>query len=409
MEAGKVSYYVYVTTEKGVTLNVTKAVEGLGWEENAKELSTRISFKLQNATYQKQKLSSIIKIGQVVTVKANWGAGSKEIVRGFIKEAERDSTNSADLFSITAYDCLFNMQKSQDNVYYSAGKKTKFVIKDIFKKWGVSIDTYTGPDVKMAKILYKSKNLSDIILDILDEAVKKGGVRSCVRASGNKVSILRLGSNSTVYVLNSTNCIESKYKVSIVSMVTRVKILAAAKKGKDEQKVEATVDKNIKYGVLQRVQTHASSDSLADAKKAAQKILDEHGEPEYTRTVQAPDVPPIHKGDKVSISAGSLNGMYIVKSIQHNGQTGKMSMEVETEKKQTATSSGSKSSKTSGTKMAVTARHGLNLRTAPNKSIILAMPRGSTFTWDGKKSGNWYHGTYNGKTGYAYKNWLKKK
>ena len=100
--------------------------------------------------------------------------------------------------------------------------------------------------------------------------------------------------------------------------------------------------------------------------------------------------------------------MYIVKSIQHNGQTGKMSMEVETEKKQTATSSGSKSSKTSGTKMTVTARHGLNLRTAPNKSIILAMPRGSTFTWDGKKSGNWYHGTYNGKTGYAYKNWLKK-
>lgn len=328
IEAGKVNYYVYVTTESSVTLNITQAVDDLSWEENEKEFSTRVSFRMYNATYNSKKLSSLIKIGQPVTIKANWGAGQTQVCVAYIKSAERDSTKSAETYKITAYDCLFAMQKSQDNVYYAKGKTTKSVLYAIFKSWGVMIDEYSGPNVKHAKILYKNKHLSDIVLGILDEAVKKGGKKAVVRASGNKVSIIEKGGNKEVYEFDSQNCIESKYKISIENMVTRVKVVASVKKS-DQQKVEAVVNGYTSYGVLQRIQTHASSDSLSDAKKAAYEILKDNGRPEETMTVQSPDVPPVHKGDKVSIKAGSLNGDYLVKSVQHNAQNGKMSMQVE--------------------------------------------------------------------------------
>jgi len=328
MEAGKTLYYVFVTTEKGVTFNVTNAVQDLGWEENEKELSMRVSFTLFNAIYNGSRLSSFIKIGQPVTIKANWGAGPKTITTAYIKECERDTSKSAETYKVTAYDCLFNMQKSNDDIYYAKGKKTKKILTAIFKKWGIEIDKYTGPNVKHGRIVYKNKSLADVVLGVLNDAAKKGGAKSHVRASGNKVSILANGSNANVYYLNSTNCIESKYKISIVDMVTKVKITAVSKKNKKRTKVKAVVKKNTQYGVIQKIQTYSKGDSKKDAKKAAKKVLNEHGSPKKTMTVQAPDIPDLYKGDKILIKAGSLNGYYLVKSIQHNAASGKMSMEV---------------------------------------------------------------------------------
>lgn len=327
IEAGKVRYFVYVATEGGETLNITKAVDDLSWEENEKEISGRITFRMYNAKYGQKKLSKLIKIGQAVTIKADWGAGKKHIATGYIKSAEQDTTKSSETYKIVAYDCLFAMQKSQDSIYYAAGKTTKALLSDIFSQWGVQIAEYTGPNVTHAKVVYKNKYISDIVLGILDEAVKKGGKKAVVRASKNQVAIVEKGGNTDVYEFTAKNCMEARYKVSIENMVTRVKIMAAVKK-KDEQKVEAVVNGKTDYGILQRIQVHSQSDSLGDAKSAAQEILDSNGKPEETRTVQAPDVPPVRKGDKVSINAGSLKGEYIVKSVQHNAQGGKMSMEV---------------------------------------------------------------------------------
>jgi hypothetical protein len=328
MIAGKVQYYVYVTTESGTTLNVTNAVTNLGWEENEKEISARVSFTLVNARYKKKKLSKIVKIGQLVTIKANWGAGSKKIIQAFIKEAEASSSKSAESYKITAYDCLFAMQKSQDNVFYKKGKKTKALITSIFGKWGIKLASYSGPNVTHAKVVYKNKNISDIILGILDEAEEKGGKKAIPRAEGLSVSIVGLGKNKEIYVLDGTNCIEADYKVSIIDLVTKVVIMASDKKS-EQSKVEATMTKNTKYGVLQKIEMKAKSDSMSDAKKAAKKILDENSKPKRTRTIQCPDVPPVRKGDKVLVDAGSIEGEFLVKSIQHNADSGKMSMVVQ--------------------------------------------------------------------------------
>lgn len=331
VEVGKVKYYVYVVTSDGQTINVTQAVQGLGWEEGEDEIAMKMSFELYNATYNGKKLSAVIKIGCVVTVKANWGSGSDIVATGHIVECERSTTKSAEILNIDARDNLFYLQKSQDNVYFSAGKGTQSAIQSVFSSWGINLAEYTGPNVAHAKIVYKNSYVSDIVLGILDEAKKKGGCKAIVRSTKGKVSVVKVGSNTIVYRFESNNSISSKYKISIVNLVTRVKIVASQKK-EGLPKVEAVVNGKTDYGVFQRIVNHASSDSLSDAKTTAQEMIDEKGAPEETCTVEAPDVPPIRKGDLVYLKVGALNGYYIILSIQHNADSGKMTMQVEKKK-----------------------------------------------------------------------------
>ena len=75
INVNNVSYTVIVITEKKLQLNITQAVEELGWEENEDELAMKIHFNMYNALYNKERLSSLVKINSVVVVKAYWGSG----------------------------------------------------------------------------------------------------------------------------------------------------------------------------------------------------------------------------------------------------------------------------------------------------------------------------------------------
>ena len=77
---------------------------------------------------------------------------------GNIVECERKVSKSDDVFNVVAYDNLFNLQKSSDNVYFASGKKTKSILTAIFKSWGITISKYTGPNVAHKKILLKTKS-----------------------------------------------------------------------------------------------------------------------------------------------------------------------------------------------------------------------------------------------------------
>jgi hypothetical protein len=328
VDVSKVSYEVIAITEKEVQLNITQAVEELGWEEGEDELAMEISFKMYNASYNGSKLSSLLKIGCMVAVKSYWGSGKGIVATGSITECERTDTKNDAVYNVVAYDNLYSMQKSQDNIYFAKGKGTKSALTSIFSSWGITLDSYSGPDVSHSKILYKNSYLGDIVRGILDEAKKKGGCRAIVRSTENKVSIVAVGSNKTVYHFESGNAISSKHKISIANLITRVKIVASEKTD-GAPKVEATVDGKTGYGIFQRIINHASSDSLSDAKNTAQETIDEYGDPEETANVETPDVPPVRKGDMVSLKIGALNGSYVVLGIQHNADKGKMTMQVE--------------------------------------------------------------------------------
>lgn len=343
VNVSSVSYTVIVITEKNVQLNITNAVENLGWEEGKDELAMKIHFDMYNAKYNGSRLSSLVKIGSIIAVKAYWGSGKGICAMGSIIECERKSSKSAEIFNIVGYDQLYNFQKSSDNVYFAKGKKTKSILTSLFKEWGITIDKYTGPDVSHSKVLEKNKKLGDVTRSILDEAKKKGGCAAIVRSVEMKTQIIEKGSNTDIYHFEGNDTTEVSHKVSVANIVTRVKIVASEDKD-GIPKVEAVVNGKTQYGVFQKIITHSKSDSLSDAKKEAQKIIDEDGDVEDTSKLIAPDVPCIRKGDMIHAVIGALNGFYLVNSIQHNAKSGTMTMEVEKFKPKTTSQSSSTNS-----------------------------------------------------------------
>ena len=343
IDISKIKYQLLLVTEAGKEIDITRATEDLGWEEGEAELALRTSFTMANITYNGQLLSSLAKPGCLIAVIADWGTGKEEVARGKIVEWDPQFSSSGNIVGITAYDDLINLQASQDNRYYSAGTGTKSAITAIFTDWGIPIGEYKGPDIAHAKTLFKAEYLSDIIIQLLDDAKKKGGVSCTVRSAKGKVSVLPEGSNTTIYHFTEDKNVEiARDMMSITTLVTRVKVV-----GKEDtegkQAVDAVVDGLTNYGIRQQIYVRDEDDTLAAATAAAQDIIDTAGKPDRVRSVNAPDIPTIRKGDKVHIQAGTLNGYYIVTGIRHNASGGTMSMDIkeaEATSKPAATSTG---------------------------------------------------------------------
>lgn len=335
----KLKYRLILVTASGKQIDATQAAESIGWEEGDAELAMRIGFTLHNTVYGGSRLSSLAQPGCIVVVIADWGASSEEVARGTIVDWEPGYIGSASTtFDVIAYDELFNLQQSQDNRYYSAGTGTKAAVTGIFNDWGVPIEKYDGPDVAHAKTPFKNEFLSNILLQLLDDAAKKGGAKCIVRASKGKVSVLPKGSNKTIYHFDEdSNAVLARDKISTADLVTRVKVVGK-EDSEGRQPVEAVLDGSTQYGIRQRIQNRAEDDTLATAKGAAQDILDEFGKPTRTIVLESPDVPVVRKGDKVHVKAGTLNGYFITKSVRHDASSMSMTMELEPEEENKTTS-----------------------------------------------------------------------
>lgn len=328
IDIAKLKYQLLLVTEAGKEIDITGATEDLGWEEGEAELALRTSFTIANAKYNGQLLSSLAKPGCLIAVIADWGTGKDEVARGTIVEWDPQFSSSGNIVGITAYDDLINLQASQDNRYYSAGTGTKSAITAIFTDWGIPIGEYKGPDIAHAKTLFKAEYLSDIIIQLLDDAKKKGGASCIVRSTKGKVNVLPEGSNTVIYHFTEDKNVEiARDMMSITTLVTRVKVVGK-EDSEGKQAVEAIVDGQTQYGIRQQIYVRDEDDTLATATAAAKDIIDTVGKPDRVRTINAPDIPTIRKGDKVHIQAGTLNGYYIVKSIRHNASGATMSMDI---------------------------------------------------------------------------------
>jgi hypothetical protein len=332
IDISKLKYKLILVTASGKQLDVTQTAESIGWEEGDTELAMRIGFTLHNTIHEGSRLSSLAQPGCVVAIIADWGTSSEEVARGTIVDWDPGYVGSASTtFDVIAYDELFNLQQSQDNRYYSAGTGTKAAITGIFNDWGVPVEKYDGPDVAHAKTPFKNEYLSNILLQLLDDAAKKGAPKCIIRASKGKVSVLPKGSNKTIYHFDEdTNAVLARDKISTADLVTRVKVVGK-EDSEGRQPVEAVLDGLTQYGIRQRIQNRAEDDTLATAKAAAQDILDEYGKPARTIVLESPDVPVIRKGDKVHVKAGTLNGYYITKAVRHDAASRSMTMELEPE------------------------------------------------------------------------------
>lgn len=329
VDIATVRYRVCLVDNKHATYNITDFVHDLSWEENDREISMRISFVVRNDETVKGFLSTLIKLGSLICISAKDGNGKyKEVARGNVVDWGITRKSTVHDLKCSCYDELHNLQKSQDNFYFRSGTGTKARIKQVLKKWGVPLGTYQGPKKKHGKKKFQNQYLSDILLGILDDAVKKGGKKCIFRMEKNKVAVVPFGSNRDIYAFRRDCSRESTNTRSTENLVTRVKVIGTSNKnGKDD--VSATLNGLTKYGIRQKIYTRGSDETVNQAKKSAKAILDEDGTVDKSLTIHSPDIPYIRKGDIVFVQTGGVAGFYYVMGIQHNAESLSMSMDLE--------------------------------------------------------------------------------
>lgn len=329
IDLSKIKYRLIVMDEGGTQYNIKNYVYDLGWEENDNEIAVRISFKARNDRTSQGALSGIIKPGCLVGVFAtDGGAHNGEVARGYVEKWNPITSSAATELSCTCYDELYKLQKSQDNIYFPAGTGTRSAIQSILDGWEIPQGDYLGPDVAHGKLKYNNQYLSDVILDLLDDAAKKGGEKCIIRAAGGYTSIIPKGSNADVYVFRSDNTKVASDSMSTAELVTRVKVIGQ-QDDEGNSAVEATLNGLTQYGIRQRIYVRGSDETLADAQSAAQEILDEKGSIVEEISIQSPDVPWIHKGDLVYLMVGPSSGYYFVKGVQHDADAMSMTQDLE--------------------------------------------------------------------------------
>lgn len=327
IDISKIKYRLVVMTESKKQYNIKEFVEDLGWEENDGELATRISFTAKNEKTSAGLISSLAKPGCLVGVFATDGSIDEEVARGYVTDWKPLLSGSKDKVDITCYDELYNLEESQDLIYYSSGIGTKSAITQIFDNWQIPTEKYDGPDVTHGKLAYKTESLADVLLDILDDAKKKGGGDAFIRAAKGKVSVLQWGSNKTVYHFEVDNTKQVAHKMSTAGMITRVKVIGQ-EDDDGRSSVEAVVNGQTKFGIRQKIYVRGKDDSVSDAQSAAQDIINDKGQVDEEITVQSPDIPFVRKGDLVHITAGTLNDYYFVKGIRHDADSMSMTMDL---------------------------------------------------------------------------------
>ena len=329
IDLAKIQYRVVVMDESKNQYNIKEYIENLGWEENDGELSVRTSFVAKNDKTSKGYLSKIIKPGCLVGVFATDGASQEEeVARGYVETWNPVEKSGGHTLKCTCYDELYKLQKSQDNRYFPSGTGTKSAIEGIFDDWEIPQGSYQGPNASHGKTVENNKYLSDIIINLLDDAAKKGEEQCFVQARKGETSVIPRGSNKTVYVFRTDNTQMFSQSISTADMITRVKVVGQADDD-GRTSVEATVNGETKYGIRQRIYTRGKDESLADAKTAAQEILDDEGKIKKEIKVQSPDVPFVRKGDLVYVMSELAQSYYYVKGIQHTADTYSMMMDLE--------------------------------------------------------------------------------
>lgn len=332
VDISTISYSLYAITSTNGALDITELVSELTWEENEGELASRITFTIANQPYRGEHISSFLKLNCVVMIKAHVGGTSTEVARGKIVTWKTSQESDTDELQITAYDLLYDLQKSEDDRYIAKGTTTETAIKKILSDWKVPVGGYSGPSKKHKKTVFSAQSLGDIITSLLDDAVKDGADKYVIYAYKSKVYVRKVGYNPTIYAFENEehNIISASVELSTAELVTRVKIYATGSE-KSKPKYKATINGKTEYGIRQKVQNKSSGDSLKKAKKEAKATLKENGDVKKTYSLKTPDVPYVRKGHKVYAKTRSMSGFYIVTSIQHDAESRTMSMELKPE------------------------------------------------------------------------------
>lgn len=298
-------YTVYIVSGE-TKYNVSPAVINLDFSDQKKQLAQCVTIDLVNVKAGSRWLAGLVNVRDRVFIHANDGTRNEEVFRGYVWTRGYGSSLKDREIRLKCYDNLIYLQESEDSEYFSAGKSSKDVTSALCSKWGIKLE-YSYESITHSKLALRG-NLADIFTgDVLDLVKDRTGKKYVIRSEKDVMKVLPHGANDTVYSFKAgENAISTSSECTMAGMITKVVILGKADDN-DRKPVEATVSgKTGQYGTLQKLINRSENTTLADAKKEANSILKEAGDPKWEFEVRAVDIPWIRKGDKVHINAGDI-------------------------------------------------------------------------------------------------------
>ena len=327
IDINTIKYKAIAFLANGKKLDLSNIYTELTISEPDEELAQRTTIRLANMLTEDGYLSDILKLCTQIYVYCTINSKDEELFRGITWEWEYSSSKRREII-ITAYNKMIYLQKSKGNAYYSSGKSTESIAKDICSKWNINLN-YSYKSITNAKVVYKNKTIAEQLMGLLDETESKVDEKYVCIMAQDVLYTKAKGSNKDVFELHAEkNLISTSDKLTLDNLITKV-IIVGKQEDSGRIPIEATIDGKLEYGVLQDIVTRSSDNTLAKAKEEAEQLLKEKGKPQETIKVEAPDVPIIRNGDKIKIVGGNLNSFFFINAITHNCHEKTMDLELE--------------------------------------------------------------------------------
>lgn len=245
------------------------------------------------------------------------------IFKGMAWEVNRN--RKAKRVTLSCKERTIYLEQSEDEYLLPAGQTATQRAIQYCKDWSIPQGTLTGTAILLSKAFYKSNTIFDMMLKDLKETAQKGGKLFKFRMSSGKLDIVELGSNKTVWKLE-TLAEDIDEISSLDGMITQVKVLGKEVENK-KTPIIGVYKNNLniyKYGAVQKLVQDDKIKNADEAKKKAVTLLNAGKE---TITVTAIDINTIRAGDKVS-----LNGviLYVIDVTHNLGSVGRMSLNLGT-------------------------------------------------------------------------------
>lgn len=240
--------------------------------------------------------------------------------------------------SVALYDRLYNLSKCEESWHYEAGKNTKEILEDIFRRAETELE-FEYPMTTHDAIYTKAQAMLDEVSDVLDKAYTDSAAHKPILfMNGTKAFITERGYNADVYrfyrtstMTDTGNIISFDRTASVENIVNRIQMFG---KETSENVFEnlGNVDGDISHEVIQNVKYVDGDKTQWDLKREALRILEENGSQKVTYTVTVPDVGYVRKGYKVKLELNeNINDYFYVIAVTHNLANRTMNLTLVTE------------------------------------------------------------------------------
>lgn len=323
----KLTYSVSLLGEDGVLYDLTPTLTSLQWQEEQNALAQKAVLNLGNLMVDGVWLMSIVKLGCGLFVRAECGGMVHTCFSGTVWDWGYSSGRKKEI-KITAYDKMKFLQQSSDYGYFTAGQTTESLLSLICQEWGIPLYYWWSQSINHEKQVFNNTAISDMILEILEEVKDQTGVPYVCLWADDMLVVKDYGTDPDIFFIGEHATFSTKHSLSLDELVTRVKVMG---NGDNEGRtpVEAVVDGDQSFGILQKIITTDSEKTLAEVTAEAEKYLEEYEKAQETVDLTCLDIPFLRKGYHVQVSAGDLVGTFRVLGVSHLATDKEMDLTLE--------------------------------------------------------------------------------